>query len=92
VSPPLKTARKKATKKEKSKVRSSNIAELVESGRPQKQAVAIAFSHERQVAKKRRKQTMARKKSRRRNCASKPKGMRGKKVIRKKLTGRAKGF
>ena len=52
---PLKRAKKDAPKKARAKVRSENIAELVESGRPQKQAVAIAYSEERRQAKKRRK-------------------------------------
>lgn len=44
---PLKHARKGSSKKQRAKVRSENISELVESGRPQKQAIAIAFEEER---------------------------------------------
>jgi hypothetical protein len=44
---PLKKVRKGATKKQRNKVVSANISELVDSGRPQKQAVAIALSESR---------------------------------------------
>jgi len=53
---PLKKVRKGATKKQKQKVVSGNISELVDSGRPQKQAVAIALSDARK--KKRRKRNV----------------------------------
>lgn len=39
-------------KGQSAKVRSENIAELVKSGRPVKQAVAIAYSEQRREAKK----------------------------------------
>lgn len=52
---PLKHARGDASKKAKAKVRSENISELVDSGRPVKQAVAIAYSEERRGKKRRQK-------------------------------------
>ena len=52
---PLKHAHKGASKREKARVRSENIEELVESGRPVKQAAAIAYSEERHGKKRRKK-------------------------------------
>jgi hypothetical protein len=43
---PLKKPRKNASSKTKAKIRSQNIKELVNSGYPTKQAVAIAYSNE----------------------------------------------
>lgn len=51
---PLKRTPPSAKKKLRNKIRSENISELVHSGYPQKQAIAIAFSKER-GGKKRRK-------------------------------------
>lgn len=45
------------------KVRSANIAELVRSGRPVKQAVAIEFSEERREKAKKRKSSARKKKT-----------------------------
>jgi len=50
---PLKKIPKGATKKQREKIRSENISQEVRSGKPVKQAVAIAFSEERRQKKKR---------------------------------------
>lgn len=49
---PLKPTPKNASKKEKDKVRSENIATEIDAGKPQKQAVAIAYSKERNGKKR----------------------------------------
>lgn len=49
---PLKPTPKNATKKEKDKVRSENIKTEVKAGKPVKQAVAIAYSKEKDKKKK----------------------------------------
>jgi len=52
---PLKRTPPSASRKERDKIRSQNIGELVNSGRPTKQAVAIAYSEERRSKRKGRK-------------------------------------
>jgi len=52
---PLKKTPKGATKKQRDKIRSKNIAIEVKAGKPVKQAVAIAFSQDRRRKKKQRK-------------------------------------
>ena len=49
---PLKKAPKGASKAEKGRVRSANIETEIAAGKPQKQAVAIAYAQERRGKKK----------------------------------------
>ena len=57
---PLKKTPKGASKKQRKKILSENIRRAVEAGKPQKQAVAIAYSVARR-GKKRRKNKSAKK-------------------------------
>lgn len=49
---PLKTAPKKASPEKKKEIVSNNIVTEIQAGRPQKQAVAISLSKQREDAKK----------------------------------------